>query len=474
MPLRDRSAVSPPARLSPRSRFGLRPVSGLFAAARRIRPEGCGRCRSCRDSARPCRRPRTRGSTSPRGRESSDRARRSAPSPARSEQLLERRQRRDVEIVGRLVEQEQVGARLEDLRERDARALAARERADLLALLRPVEQEILEVACASRACALRARPRRRRAAPRLRARRRCRGSTSRRAARRAPDRSGRPASACRARLVPPRARARRPPPSATWFSRCRSRRRCRCARRLQVQGQPALPARFRRSRADVEQIDHALAGARDRELERVEIELAPAPASAPPRSAPARAGSALSAWWCAPWRRAAARLFRAAADSADSARRAARGRGARLSLEVVARSRPGIRTACRDRARRCGRKPRRARSGRASRPAPRPAYSCARYSSSQAIVSASRWFVGSSRIARVGLATRIWASATRRRSPPLSVPARAIELAHAEAFQHVVDHVAALPAAEPLDLFRELRLFAQELGRSAALLRGCA
>src|SRR3954453_1754402 len=46
------------------------------------------------------------------------------------ERLFQRPQRVDVEIVGGLVEQQQVGARLEHLRQMHAVALAARERTD--------------------------------------------------------------------------------------------------------------------------------------------------------------------------------------------------------------------------------------------------------------------------------------------------------------------------------------------------------
>ena len=47
----------------------------------------------------------------------------------------------DVEVVGRLVEQEHVAALLEHLRQMDAVALAARQLADLLLLVRPLEVE---------------------------------------------------------------------------------------------------------------------------------------------------------------------------------------------------------------------------------------------------------------------------------------------------------------------------------------------
>ena len=62
------------------------------------------------------------------------------------EELLERAERRHVEVVGGLVEDDEVGAAREDLGERDARALAAGERADRLALLVGVEEEALQVA----------------------------------------------------------------------------------------------------------------------------------------------------------------------------------------------------------------------------------------------------------------------------------------------------------------------------------------
>ena len=46
------------------------------------------------------------------------------------------------------------------------------------------------------------------------------------------------------------------------------------------------------------------------------------------------------------------------------------------------------------------------------------------------MVSTSRWLVGSSRIARLGRDTSSRARATRRRSPPLMVPGRAIGIGH--------------------------------------------
>ena len=57
------------------------------------------------------------------------------------QRLFERAQRIDVEIVGRLVEQQHVGAGLEHLGEMHAVALAARERADLLLLVGALEVE---------------------------------------------------------------------------------------------------------------------------------------------------------------------------------------------------------------------------------------------------------------------------------------------------------------------------------------------
>ena len=51
------------------------------------------------------------------------------------ERLFERAQRVDVEVVGRLVEQQQVAALLQQLGEVHAVALAARQRADLALLL---------------------------------------------------------------------------------------------------------------------------------------------------------------------------------------------------------------------------------------------------------------------------------------------------------------------------------------------------
>ena len=57
------------------------------------------------------------------------------------QRFLERAQRVDVEVVGRLVEQQQVGARLQQLRQMHAIALAARQRADLALLRRALEVE---------------------------------------------------------------------------------------------------------------------------------------------------------------------------------------------------------------------------------------------------------------------------------------------------------------------------------------------
>ena len=61
------------------------------------------------------------------------------------QRLLERAQRVDVEVVGRLVEQQQVAAALQQLGEVHAVALAARERADLALLLRALEVEPRDV-----------------------------------------------------------------------------------------------------------------------------------------------------------------------------------------------------------------------------------------------------------------------------------------------------------------------------------------
>ena len=57
------------------------------------------------------------------------------------ERFLERRQRLGVEIVGRLVEQQDIGARLQHLGEMHAVALAARQGADLLLLVAALEVE---------------------------------------------------------------------------------------------------------------------------------------------------------------------------------------------------------------------------------------------------------------------------------------------------------------------------------------------
>ena len=61
------------------------------------------------------------------------------------ERLLEGAEGLDVEIVGRLVEQQDVGARLQDLGEVDAVALTAGELADLLLLVVAAEVEAREV-----------------------------------------------------------------------------------------------------------------------------------------------------------------------------------------------------------------------------------------------------------------------------------------------------------------------------------------
>ena len=60
--------------------------------------------------------------------------------------LLEGTERIDVEVVGRFVEEEEVGATPEKLREMDAIAFAAGERPDLLLLVRPLEVELGDVA----------------------------------------------------------------------------------------------------------------------------------------------------------------------------------------------------------------------------------------------------------------------------------------------------------------------------------------
>ena len=57
------------------------------------------------------------------------------------QRLFQRAQRIDVEIVGRFVEQQQIGAGAQHLGEMHAVALAARERADLLLLVGALEIE---------------------------------------------------------------------------------------------------------------------------------------------------------------------------------------------------------------------------------------------------------------------------------------------------------------------------------------------
>ena len=85
------------------------------------------------------------------------------------------------------------------------------------------------------------------------------------------------------------------------------------------------------------------------------------------------------------------------------------------------------------------------------------------------MVSASRWLVGSSRIARSGLATRMRASATRRFSPPLIVPTGRSTSRTPRCSEDLVDLVIARPAAEALDVFRERRLLVEQLVVALAL-----
>jgi hypothetical protein len=60
------------------------------------------------------------------------------------QRVLERAQGVDVEVVGRLVEQQQVAAALEQLGEVHAVALAARQHADLLLLVGALEVELAD------------------------------------------------------------------------------------------------------------------------------------------------------------------------------------------------------------------------------------------------------------------------------------------------------------------------------------------
>ena len=60
--------------------------------------------------------------------------------------LLQRSQRVDVEIVGRLVEEQQIGPAAQQLRQMDAVALPAGERAHLLLLIGPLEIELGDIA----------------------------------------------------------------------------------------------------------------------------------------------------------------------------------------------------------------------------------------------------------------------------------------------------------------------------------------
>ena len=59
----------------------------------------------------------------------------------RQQRLLERAQRVDVEVVGRFVQEQQVRAALQQLREMDAIALTAREGPDFSLLVPPLEVE---------------------------------------------------------------------------------------------------------------------------------------------------------------------------------------------------------------------------------------------------------------------------------------------------------------------------------------------
>ena len=59
----------------------------------------------------------------------------------RQQRLFERAQRVDVEVVGRFVQEQQVRAALQQLREMDAIALTARERPDFSLLVPPLEVE---------------------------------------------------------------------------------------------------------------------------------------------------------------------------------------------------------------------------------------------------------------------------------------------------------------------------------------------
>ena len=79
------------------------------------------------------------------------------------QRLFERAQRVDVEVVGRLVEQQQVRSALQQLRQVNAVALTARQRADLPLLLRALEVEPRDVGARRhrRACRPSARLRRR-------------------------------------------------------------------------------------------------------------------------------------------------------------------------------------------------------------------------------------------------------------------------------------------------------------------------
>src|SRR3712207_5743115 len=61
------------------------------------------------------------------------------------ERLLERAEGLDVEVVGRLVEEEDVAALLKHLRQVDAVALATRELADLLLLVAAAEVERADI-----------------------------------------------------------------------------------------------------------------------------------------------------------------------------------------------------------------------------------------------------------------------------------------------------------------------------------------
>ena len=91
-----------------------------------------------------------------------------------------------------------------------------------------------------------------------------------------------------------------------------------------------------------------------------------------------------------------------------------------------------------------------------------PGYS-ARCRSSQATLSASRWFVGSSSSSRSGCSSRILHRATRRRSPPESVVDVGIARRQIHRVHGDFDLPVELPGVVQLDLVLHLGLLGEQL-----------